>query len=461
MYAKNPDSQKKKPFTPEKPKQTRSQSDSWKIYGGSFFVIALVFFVTFQFIEPAPPKSLTIATGDINGAYYSYAQQIKTELAKHDIALNIINTSGSLDNIDLLNDASQNVDLAFVQSGVAKPKDNTTIMGLGSLYYEPLWLFSTSPIKSGKLQGLRGKTVAVGITGSGTFATTQLLLQENGLTDSVNTIELYGTSALNALSAGEIDAMFTVVSPNSALINALLNTDGLYLTSFARAQAYEQQFKFLSHIRIPEGAINLKKNIPSREINLVAPAATLLAKETLHPALSDLIMQITTEMFSSGNLLAADGQFPSPQYLDFPLSTEAARFYKNGPSLLQRYLPFWAATLIDRLKVLLLPLLALLIPLMKILPPTYRWSVRKRIFHWYEQLQHIDQSSNEIASEENLELCLANLDKIEQEVREIEIPLSYANELYMLRQHIDLLARQISVQEKEAEQIRLNQDKVQ
>ena len=200
--------------------------------------------------------------------------------------------------------------------------------------------------------------------------------------------------------------------------------------------------------------MNLAGNIPPVDISLIAPAATLVAHEELHPALSDLVLQVSDDLFSGSGMFAQEGQFPSAELMDFPLSPEAERYYKSGPPLLQQFLPFWAATLIDRLKVLLLPLLALLLPLSKILPPTYRWSVRKKIYNWYEELQQVDQSASEIPTEKNLELCLARLDKIETEVREVEVPLGYAHELYILRQHIDLLARQIAIEEKILEQQR-------
>ncbi len=453
MYAKNFESQNKTPEKPNKPKQTRSQSDNLNIYGGSFLVIALVFFITFQFVEPAPPRKLTIATGNADGAYYSYAQEFKTRLAEYGITLNVRTTSGSLDNVSLLRDKSEDVQLAFVQSGTSKPKPEPELMSLASLYYEPLWLFSRNPIPKGQLKELAGKTVSIGAMGSGTRTIANLLLEDNGLKGAINTVELAGSDAIHALSKGEIDALFTVVAANSNMIQTLLNSREFHLMSFNRAEAYEQRYRFLSRVRVPQGSISLEKDIPANEIQLLAPTAMLVANNTLHPALSDLIMQITSELFSSGNLFSSKGQFPSQKHLDFPLSPEAARFYESGPPLLQRYLPFWAATLVDRLKVLLLPLIALMIPLMRILPPTYRWSVRKRIYHWYEQLQLIDQSSTEIPTEANLELCLANLDKMESEVREVEVPLAYAHELYVLRQHVDLLARQISIREKRAEQM--------
>jgi TRAP transporter TAXI family solute receptor len=455
VYAKNPDSHKKKPIKPKKPKKTRSSRDSWVVYGTAIILTALVFFFTYQFVEPAPPTEITIASGRADGAYHQFALQFKEKLAQHGINLTIRNTSGSVENVALLNNAKQAVDLAFIQGGVSKVDKHTQLVGLGSLYLEPVWVFSTKALTTGRLSDLAGQRISIGSVGSGSRAIATQLLEDNHLLDKVELINLGESASAEALRQQRISSVIVVASHQSPTVQALLNNPKLHLFSFARADAYAQHYSFLSKLRLPQGAVNLARNIPPSDTNLIAPAAMLIAKQSLHPALSDLMMQITTELFSSGDLFTEKGMFPSPKYLDYPLSSEAKRFYKSGPPFLQRFLPFWAASLIDRLKVLLFPLIALLIPLSKILPPTYRWSVRKRIYNWYEELQIVDQSASEIVTEDNLELCLANLDKIETEIKEVEVPLSYAYELYVLRQHVDLLARQISAREKEAEKQRL------
>lgn len=456
MYAKNPQSINKKPQQPNKPKKTRSQKDSWVVYGGAVFLGIAAFVLTFQFVEPAPPRTLTIASGSVEGAYHQYALQFQESLAKYDIELKIRNSSGSVENLALLNNADEDVQLAFVQSGIPKRNSDTTLYGLGSLYLEPVWVFIRNGKDSGHLSHLTGMTVGIGENGSGTQNIALQLLEDNGLLNAINVVNTGGNDALVKLKNQQIDALITVGSHRSSTVRSLLIDSEFSVMSFSRSEAYALRYGHLSRVSLPEGSIDLANNSPDRNIELIAPAATLISRESLHPAISDLIMQISNEIFSSGELYDGDRAFPSKDLMDYPLSSEAERFYKSGPPFLQRYLPFWAATLVDRLKVLLLPMLALLLPLSKILPPTYRWTVRKKIYQWYEELQLIDQSSYEIDTEDNLEHCLANLDKIEHEVREVEVPLGYAHELYELRQHIDLLARQIALREQLHEQVRLH-----
>ncbi len=431
-------------------------ADTLKIYGAGLLVALAAFFVAYQFVQPAPPNSLTIATGRSDGAYFAYATRYAQELAKEGITLNIKETRGSIENVSLLADDNKDVQVAFVQSGVTNAADFPELHGLGSLYFEPLWVFVRTGSGIVKINQLVDKRVAIGAQGSGTRAVAKRILADNELLgNGIDTVALGGTDAINAFAQGDIDVVFTVGSYESLSVQTLLRNPDAQLLSFKRADAYARRHPYLSNLYLPEGIVDFKNNIPSANIKLIAPAATLIARKDLHPALSDLLLQVSTRVFGNQSMFSISGQFPSPDFLDVPVSDEANRYYKSGTPFLLRYLPFWAATMVDRLKVMILPLLALLIPLARILPPTYRWSVRKKIYKWYDEIQLIDQSADENPTEANLEVCLANLDKIEDEVREVEVPLGYAHELYVLRQHIDFLARQISIQESKLESIRL------
>ncbi len=444
MYTDRRDLRNTAPETPQAPKKTRSRSDTVKIYGVAAVLLIGAFWLTYQFVQPAPPRSLSIATGRSDGAYYDYARQYQAELKQEGVELTIIETSGTVDNLNILSDKTRDVQVAFVQSGVADPATHPNILGLGSLYYEPLWVFVQAGSGIERINQLGDARIAIGAHGSGTRSVSTRLLIDNQLLDrGITTLPLSGRDASAAFEAGDVDVVFTVASPQAPSVVELLNNPNAELLDFRRSVAYARRHPFLSSLELPEGILDFSRNIPSNSIHLIAPAATLVAREDLHPALADLLMQISARLFGRGSMLAESSRFPSPDYLDLPLSNEAKRFYKSGTPFLQRYLPFWAATLVDRLKVMLLPLLALMIPLSRILPPTYRWAVRKKIYRWYDEIQHIDQSANEVRTPVNLERCLANLDRIQDEVREVEVPLGYAHELYVLRQHIELLAMQI------------------
>lgn len=433
----------KKQRAKKKPAWFRTLKESGLVYGFGVLVIAAATWVTYQFVEPAPPRSLSIATGSADGAYRAFAQQLRERLGIDGVTLEIIDTDGSIDNLQRLRDGD--VDVAFLQSGLVDGADYPALESLGSMYYEPAWIFTRQGDDTSRLIELAGYRFAVGGAGSGSRKVATAFFQMNGLdlTDIVISGES-GMEAVNALEAGNIDAIFSVASIDAPMIQALLRSSKAQLLSLRRAPAYARREPWLTHLTLPEGVVDLATNVPPVPVDLLAVNATLVTSEELHPALRDLMLQAADAVFSGASVLAASDEFPRAIGSEFSLSSAAERFYVSGPPFLQRYLPFWIANLVDRLKLLALPLVALLIPLMRLLPPAYRWSVRKKIYRWYDQVQDLDQSTSDDSDVENLKRCQTELVRIEDEVREVEVPLSYASELYVLRQHIELLLQQIN-----------------
>jgi hypothetical protein len=223
----------------------------------------------------------------------------------------------------------------------------------------------------------------------------------------------------------------------------LLESEQVGLLSFNRVEAYTTRYRYLKVVRLPEGVIDFEKNMPSRDIILLAPAAQLVTRDGFHPALIDLLLLAAEEIHGSGGLFEEPDEFPSTKYLEFPLDKEARRFYESGPSFLRRHLPFWAATLVDRLKIMLLPLLVLLLPFFKLMPPIYRWRVRSRIYRWYSELEGVDPRLQKDDIAGRVDQYLAKLDNIEDKVTRVSIPLSYTEELYQLRLHIEMLRNEL------------------
>lgn len=407
-------------------------------FGTATLLAVAGFVIAWQFVNPAPPHTLVVATGHADGAYYLFAQRYRDLLAENDITLEIRTTAGSVENLDLLADGS--VNLAFVQGGTADKTEDHTLTSLGSLYYEPLWVFYRGTQTLSRLGQLQGMRIAIGEDGSGTNAIASQLLADNFIDSDADTIQsIGGATAASALRSGDIDALFLVASPASPLVQQLLYEQDIQLMSFARATTYTRLHPFLSAVTLPEGVIDLQANIPSRNTVLLAATANLVVGEDFHPALVSLVLQAATRVQGAGDVFTRPGIFPNRDNLEFPLNDDARRFYKHGPPFLQRYLPFWTASMIDRLKVLLVPLLTLMLPLIKIMPPTYRWRVRKKIYRWYEELQALDTETPKQLTGEALVLLRHELDKLEEDVRKVKVPLSYADELYELRMHIGLV----------------------
>ncbi|NIO23447.1 MAG: TAXI family TRAP transporter solute-binding subunit [Gammaproteobacteria bacterium] len=421
------------------------------LYAPAVLLVAVVLYVTYQFVDPAPPNRITIATGAPDGAYYAYAQRYREILARDGVTLEVRQTAGSVENIELLESRQAGVDVAFVQGGTGHHARGDTIRSLASLYYEPLWLFAKGSNRLARLSDIVDKRISIGPVGSGTRALVLELLLDAGFDESQMKIsELNGMAAVEALRDGSLDVMMMVASPEAPIVQNLLSIEDVQIVSFGRADAFTRRHRYLSKLTLPEGTIDLRTNLPSRNVGLLAATANLAADKDLHPALVDLLLQATTEVHGDGGLFEKPRSFPSPQFLVFPLSEEARRYFTSGTPFLRRTLPYWAATLVDRLLLMLLPLVAIVFPLMRIMPPIYKWRVRRRAYRWYKALRELERSIQEGVHDGNVGQFTAELDHIESDVKKVKIPLAYAEELYQLRLHIryvrETLKRQPSTQ---------------
>ena len=415
----------------------------------AYFMPAIVltlagFALAYQFVDPAPPRQITIATGRPNGAYYDMGTQYSRILARDGVTLTVRETSGSLENLQLLDDPDSGVDVIFVQGGIGAERPFDHLASLGSIYYEPLWVFHRADLNVQHLGDLRGKRIAVGVDGSGTKVLARQLLALNSVdADNSRLLSLDENDAVRLLVEGQIDAAFFVVAYRGGGDDRLMLDPDIRLMSFLRAEAYTRRLHFLSLLKFPEGAFNFTYNLPEQDIYLLAPTAQLVVRDDFHPALVDLLLGAAKEVGSPTGLFERRGDFPAPRYLDYPLSGDAERFYNSGPHWLQRLLPFWLANLVSRMKIMLLPLVALLFPLARLLPPFYSWRMRSRIYRWYDQLMQIDY---EIVNEDvrsRREDYLSRLDVVERNVSQISVPLGFSRELYDMRVHIQMLREKL------------------
>jgi TRAP transporter TAXI family solute receptor len=426
----------------------RFQILSWRDALAILLPLALVvgagFWAAAQFIKPAPPKEIVMTTGGVSGAYTMFAARYKPILARYGIELVERPSDGAVDNLRRLMDPNERVDVGFVQGGLGMGTDAEGLVSLGSFYFEPLWVFYRSREDLDDLNALRGKRIAVGGEGSGTRKLSLDLLEAHEMTGAPTAISpLGGLEAVAALADGRIDAAMLVGPVNSGAVWTALHTPGVKLMTMSRADAYVRRHPYLTKLTLPRGTVDLVRNIPAMETTLVAPTATLVAREDFHPALIDLLLKAATEVHGPPGIFHRAGEFPNPRQVDFPLSREAERFYNSGTRFLQRYLPFWAATLVDRLIVMLIPLFALLIPAMKVIPALYAWRVRSRIYKWYGELKFLEREIAEDQSSATETAWLDRLERLEQRVNRVKTPNAYTHELYILREHINLVRRSV------------------
>jgi TRAP-type uncharacterized transport system substrate-binding protein len=407
---------------------------------GPFILVALALLVAAYFVlDPAPPRRVVLATGPEGSAYAEFGKRYAAELARYGIRVELRPSMGARENLRLLRDAKEQVDVGFVQGGSAEDPEapSAGLVSLGSVNYEPVWIFRRGrPLQ--RLADLRGLRVNTGVRGSGTPGISRRLLEANFVgRDELQRESLAETPAVMALLEGRLDAAVLVSPPESPMVQMLLQTPGIHLYEYAHAEAYSRRFPYLVPVVLPRGVADLSRDVPREDITLIATTTALVSREDTHPALMQLLVQAAARIHGGPGWIARAGEFPNDRPGEYPLAKEAQRFYQSGPPLLQRYLPFWLANLVDRMWVALFSIIAVLIPLSRLLPPLYEFRIRSRIFRWYRNLRQIESDLQEKTADR--EELLAALDRLERRAFAVTVPLSYADELYALRQHIDLV----------------------
>ena len=426
--------------------------------GGPFIVLVIALLaVAYWVLDPNPPAKVVLATGTEQGAYAAFGARYAEVLKSYGVTVELRSTQGSGENLRLLRDGKSGVDIAFVQGGSgersrkeatavapADDADEAGLVSLGSLFYEPLWLFYRTDsaqrlLKAPALTSLSqlpGWRLNIGARGSGSPNLMRKLIEANRIDLATLTIERKAqTPATMDLLAGDSDALVFASAPEALMVQMLLQTPGIALYDFAQADAYSRRFPFLSPVTLPRGVVDLAADVPPRDVRLLAPTATLVARGDTHPALLQLFMQAAQQIHGGAGWFQHKGDFPKAGGTEQPLAKEAQRFYAGGVPVLQRYLPFWLANLIERMWPVLVSIIAILIPLSRALPPLYQFRIRRRIFRWYAQLRDVEEAMGKQPSDE----LLARLGEIESRVEHVTVPLSYADELYSLRSHIQLV----------------------
>ena len=421
------------------------------VSAGPFILLTVVLLtLAYWWLDPNPPKHVTLATGPAQSAYAEFGTRYAKALALNGIEVRLVPSEGSSANLQLLREGK--VDLGFVQGGSDENPLNAEsgIESLGSLFVEPLWLFyktqaaidattNDTLTSFGQLKTLR---INVGTPGSGVPALMEKLFDVNRLElATLKLSKLEQTPATMAFLNNEVDAIVFASAPESPMVQMLLQTPGVKLLDFNQNEAYSRRFSFLTPVALPRGVVDLAGDVPTSDVRLVAPTTTLLARDGVHPAILQLFSQASLKMHGSASWFNRAREYPNIANTEFPLAQEADRTIRNGVPLLQRYLPFSMANLMERMWLALGIIVAVLLPLSRIVPPLYQFRIRSRIFRWYGQLRNIEERLGE--NTESASVLLTELEALEVHAEKVTVPLSYADELYSLRNHIDMVRQKL------------------
>jgi TRAP-type uncharacterized transport system substrate-binding protein len=394
--------------------------------------------------ESLPPRTIVMATGAEGGANYELGIRYREILAREGVELQLQPTTGSLENLRRLRDSKSGVSVGFTQGGTTTKKESPELESLGTIFYEPLWLFRRAEIGEGA-QGLRGRRLSIGPEGSGGRALALQIISRTKLDSIIGELSGFAPQvAAEKLIAGEIDAAFIVTGWESPVIQSLLNAKGIEADSYLHADALIAIYPFLHKLVLPAGVVDLSTNRPPADVVLLAPKASLAVRADLHSALQYLLLDAAVQIHSQPGVFQKAGQFPAAESIDLPLSGEAHRFYKSGRPFLQGYLPFWIATLVEKTLVVLIPLAALLYPVFKLLPQMYDWMMQLRIRRLYDEIRSIESDMEAQGPQFDANALNAKLDQIDQRANHLQLPTVYASNLYTLRSHIDLVRARLA-----------------
>jgi TRAP transporter TAXI family solute receptor len=404
-------------------------------------LIAVPIALGFLFTGPAPPRRITLATGQPGGMYHTFGGQYVARLKGIGLGTVVVPTSGSLDNLQRV--LRGEADLAFAQGGTAAlvPDPTSRLRGIAALYLEPLWVFHRAPTLR-SLSELAGQRVSIGLPGSGTEAVATALLREHGIDPaSSDIVRLANPAARPELEQGALRAAFFVTGPGDPLVTGLLAHPDVRLLGFRRDAAYARKYPALTPVRLPEGLLDLRRNLPREDKMLLAPAALLVCRADLHPRVVEQVLKVAQAIHAPGSsLLDPPLRFPTREGVDLPLHEAAEVYLTQGESWLSRTLPYPMLRWMPILRVLVVSLV-LWIPLMRFLPEVLGWRVERRFNRLYVALRGAERRLESARDVGELRAGLAALDDVSHEAQVLcdKLPPGRQHDVYDWRVHVEFV----------------------
>jgi TRAP-type uncharacterized transport system substrate-binding protein len=420
---------------------------------GVLITLTALIWLLMRYISPSPPSRIEMTTGSVDGASHQFALKYQAYLKTNGVTLDLKTSSGSVQNLERLN---MGTPVGFVQGGLGilsldpqKTDEDTPLRSLGVVGYEPIWIFSASgqPAQalSKGLSSFTGKKVAIGAEGSGTRKVALELLQNYGVSASnASLLSTGGLAAAKALQNKEIDGLILIGAPQTPAVQLLLADPSVQLASIEHAEGLTRRLPYLSLVTLKASSVNPALAIPANDITLLTTTANLVVRDELHPALAYLLLEAARDVHKGATLLNKPAEFPHPRGTDFPLADEAQRYYKDGRPFLQKYLPYWAANALQRLLLILIPLLAIAFPILKTIPDLMDFREKNSIYLRYGVLKKMedDLKIRQLSAVEVAEYS-RKLDDIEHSISNMKISLDFTDRIYTLRQHVDYVRAQL------------------
>jgi TRAP-type uncharacterized transport system substrate-binding protein len=419
----------------------------WQLFKGLAAAVGVVSIVSLALIYflPAPPSKVVMATAFKGSTFEYYGRQYREIFARSHVELELRETAGAGENIKLLQDPKSDVEFSLMVGGISDGKHAPGLLSLGTIYNVPFWIFYSSNEPFDRLSQLKGKRIAVGPVGSGTRLSAEQILGKGGVNSETATLLPFaGTAAVEAMNDGKVDAVWIIGAPDASAVHSFLQNPNVRLMSFPIAEAFTIIFPDLVRLVLPRAVIDIDRNIPANDVPLIGTTAKVLVRGDLHPEIVQLLLQTMVEVHGGREIFQRSGEFPNSTDTEYPVAPAAIDFYKNGPSFMQRHLPLWLSVHAQRAIAVLVAAIALGLPLFRFLPTAYNWITRRRLFYWYAQLKALEASFDAGPTDKHLSEKQAEIERIEEAVSHISFPLTFSDQLYNLRSHIEIVRRKIT-----------------
>jgi hypothetical protein len=419
----------------------------WQLLKGLAAVVGIVSTVSLALIYfiPAPPSTVTMATAFKGSSFEYYGQRYREIFARSRVRLELRETDGALENVNLLEDPKSGVQIAFAYGGISDGEHAPGVLSLGTVYNNPFWIFYSSDELFDRLSQLKGKRIAIGPIGSGTRFSAERILGKSGVDSATATLLPFGgTEAVAALNDGKVDVVWIAGTPDVPAVNSFLRNPKVRVMSFPMAEAFTRIFPDLVRLVLPQGVIDLDHIIPRNDVVLIGTTIKVLVRSDLHPQIVQLLLQTMVEAHSGANIFQRNGEFPNSTDPEYPVAPAAVDFYKTGPSLMQRYLPLWLSVHAQRAIAVLVAAIAIGLPAFRFLPVVYQWIMRRRLTYWYGKLKALEASFETDSNDKYFSEKKIEIERIEDAVSHIRFPLTFTDQLYNLRSHIDIVRRKIT-----------------
>lgn len=377
----------------------------WRLFKGLATIVCIVGIVSLllMYFIPAPPSRVIMATAFKGASFEYYGRQYREIFARNGVDLELRETAGAVENINLLQDPKSEVQIAFVTGGVSDGKRAPGLLSLGTVYNQPFWVFYSSNERLERLSQLKGKRIAVGPEGSATRLSAGKILGKGSVNAETATLLPFGgLGAVKALNEDKVDAVRIIGSPDATAVRAFLENPNVKLLGFPMADAFTRIYPDLVRLVLPKGVVDIDQVIPPEDVPLIGTTSKVLVRSDLHPEIVQLLLKTMVETHSGPEIFQRAGEFPNSTDAEYPVAQTAIDYYRNGPSFMQRHLPLWLSVHVQRAIAVLVTAIAIGLPRFHYLPLLYKWNMRRRLLYWYGQLKALEASFGTYQSDKQL-----------------------------------------------------------